>query len=184
MNSITGNIARINKTLQGGIDKVYLFPYVKYSRSQIVLSEQTLASFPATTVYEWAGINPTFNETTEIIGGDVAFNQTLSFDIPKMYEAQEVFKLVKQYYRAIYKDRLGNIRILGLYNGCDAQITQESGSGKSSLNGYKITLTAKEDNQAYYLADLSDFTVQTDNNYLLIGGCNYEFINGDNYILQ
>ena len=184
MSSISGNIERIKKTLQGGVNKVYLFPYVKYSRSQIVINEQTLVSFPSTTVYDWHSINPNFNETTEVIGGDVAWNQTLSLEIPKMYAANEVYKLVKQYYRAIYIDRLGNIRILGLYNGLDAQITQETGTDKASLNGYRITLTGKEDGQSKYLTDLSDFTISKDNNYEFINGCNYEFINGENYILQ
>ena len=179
MNSIDKGISRICKDLQGGIDKVYLFPYVKYSRSKIVLNDQTVTSFPAGIVYDWVGINPTFNETTSIMGGDVAWSQSLSFEIPKMYSAQQVYKLAKQYYRAIYVDRLGNIRILGLYNGLDSQITQESGSDKASLNGYKITMTGKEDNQAYYLADMSFFTllsrfterVQADGGIVESGDC-------------
>jgi len=158
MSSISQNIDRICKDLQGGIDKVYLFPYVKYSRSKIVLTDQVVTSFPLTNVYMWEGINPTFNETTEIVGGDVAWNQSLSFEIPKMYATQKIYMLVEQYYRAIYVDRLGNIRILGLYNGLDSQLTQESGSDKASLNGFRITMTGKEDNQAYYLANLNDFT--------------------------
>ena len=165
MNSITKDINRICKDLQGGIDKVYLFPYVKYSRSQIVINDQTVTSFPSSIVFDWVGINPTFNETTEIIGGDVAWSQSLSFEIPKMYAGQEVYKLVEQYYRAIYIDRLGNIRILGLYNGLDSQITQETGSDKASLNGYKITMNGKEDNQAYYLANLNGFTPSFDGTF-------------------
>ena len=157
MNSITKDINRICKDLQGGIDKVYLFPYVKYSRSQITTVEQTVTVFPASIVFDWVGINPTFNETTSIVGGDVAWSQSLSFEIPKMYATQEVFKLAEQYYRAIYIDKIGNIRILGLYNGLDSQITQESGSDKASLNGYKVTMTGKEDNQAYYLDNLNGF---------------------------
>tara|TARA_R110001632_G_scaffold48583_1_gene122401 strand:+ start:654 stop:1136 length:483 start_codon:yes stop_codon:yes gene_type:complete len=160
MSSIDTSISRICKDLQGGIDKVYLFPYVKYSRSQIVLVNQIVTSFPASNVFDWVVINPTFNETTSIEGGDVSWSQSLSFEIPKMYSTQQPYKLVEQYYRAIYVDRLGNIRILGLYNGLDSQITQESGSDKASLNGYKITMTGKEDNQAYYLANLNDFTIQ------------------------
>jgi hypothetical protein len=157
MNSITKDINRICKDLQGGIDKVYLFPYVKYSRSQITTVEQTVTVFPASILFDWVGINPTFNETTSIVGGDVAWSQSLSFEIPKMYATQEVFKLAEQYYRAIYIDKIGNIRILGLYNGLDSQITQESGSDKASLNGYKVTMTGKEDNQAYYLDNLNGF---------------------------
>jgi hypothetical protein len=184
MNSITKNIGRILKNLTGGVDKVYLFPYVKYSRSQIVLNDQTLSSFPSTDIYSWYGVNVTFSETTEVIGGDIGFNQTLSFEIPKMNSAQEIYKLVKQYYRAIYVDRLGNIRILGLYNGLDSQITQESGSDKASLNGYKISMTGKEDNQAYYLDDLNDFTLIDNNNYVFQDGCNYIFQDGNNFIFN
>ncbi len=157
MSSITKDINKICKDLQGGINKLYLLPYVKYSRSQIGTTDQNLTTFPSSLLFDWAGVNITFSETTEIVGGDVAWNQSLSFEIPKMYSTQEIYKLAKQYYRAIYIDRLGNIRILGLYNGLDSQITQESGSDKASLNGYKIVMTGKEDNQAYYLDNLNAF---------------------------
>ena len=182
MNSISGNIERLNKYLQGGINKIYLFPYVKYSRSQIVLDEQYLTSFPATIVYDWHGINPNFNESTEVVGGDIAFNQTLTFEIPRMYGASEVYKLVKQYYRAIYIDRIGNIRILGLYNGLDTTITQETGTDKASLNGYRITMTGREDNQAYYLSDLNGFTTHIEEeSYQFQNGECFEFQDGESY---
>jgi len=182
--SITENIARECKSLQGGIDKLYIFPYVKYSRSQITINDQIVTSFPSTTIYDWYGININFNENTEVIGGDIAWNQNLTFDILKTGSDKEIYKLPKQYYRAIFIDRIGNIRILGLFNGLDAQITEESGGDKSSLNGYKITFTGKEVQQALYLNDLSDFDIHTENDYLFQDGVSFEFEDGTNYIFN
>lgn len=181
--SLTSNILRPKKSLIGGINKLYLFPYVKYSRSQITIEGQSVVSFPITTIYQVEGVNLGYNETTEVEGGDVAFNQSLTVDVLKTNEGNELYTLLKQNFRAIYIDRIGNIRILGLYNGLETQYNNDTATDKAGFNGYKLTLSGRENNQAYYLANLEDFTIYTDNNYELINGCNYEFINGENYVL-
>lgn len=184
--SITGEIYKPKKILQGGVDKVYLFPFVKYSRSQIVLDEQFLATFPTTAIYNVYSSATNYSENTEIEGGDVAWNQNLTLEIPKTYVGSEVFKIIKQDYRAIYIDRLGNIRILGLYNGLECSITNETSQDKAGFNGYKLTFTGKENNQAYYLEDLEDvgFTINTINNFIFEDGCNFVFEDGENFIFE
>ena len=181
--SITGNIEKQLKNLQGGVDKVYLFPYVKYSRSQIVLDNQYLDSFPSTTIYNVHSFTVNYSENTEVEGGDIAWNQNFTIEIPKTDVGSEVYKFVKQDFRAVYIDRIGNIRILGLFNGLEAVVTNETGADKTGFNGYKVTFTGKEDNQAYYLRDLEDvgFTINDNNNYVFMDGCNYVFMDGANY---
>tara|TARA_R110000851_G_scaffold316151_2_gene479082 strand:+ start:401 stop:958 length:558 start_codon:yes stop_codon:yes gene_type:complete len=184
--SITGNIDKGSKSLYGGVSKVYLFPYTKYSRSQIVLDGQFLASFPSTTVFDWYSVASNYTETTSINSSNVEWGQSLTIEIPKTDASSEVYKLLKQDYRAIIIDRIGNIRILGLYNGLEAQVSNTTAQDYSGQNGYKITLTGKEDNQAYYLTDLEDtgFTIYDNNNYVFQDGCNYVFEDGTNFIFN
>ena len=186
MSSITGNVNRGLKNLYGGVNKVYLFPYTKHSRSQIVLDGQFLESFPTTTVFDWHSVSTNFTESTSISSSNVEWGQNLTIEIPKTGASSEVYKLVRQYYRAIIIDRIGNIRILGLYNGLEAQVSNTTAQDYSGQNGYKITFTGKEDNQAYYLSDLEDtgFTIYDNNNYIFQDGCNYVFQDGTNFIFN
>ena len=181
---LTTNIPRRTSMFQGGVERVYLFPWTKYTRSQITISGQYVTVFPATTIYYVHSNTTSYNESTEIEGGDIAWNQNLTLEIPKTEAISEIYKLVKQDYRAIYVDRLGNYRILGLWNGLEASITNETGSDKSSMNGYKLTFTGKENNQAYFIEDLAltGLTIYTFNNYIFQDGCNYVFQDGNNFI--
>ena len=158
---------RICKNLQGGIDAIYLFPFVKYSRSQIKTLGQKLVQFPTTFIYTYFSQVADFSESTNIERGNVTWTQTLNFELLKTYEGSEAYKLVNKDYRAIFIDRVGNIRILGLYNGCEATVTDTTGSDKSSANSYQITITAKEDNQAYYIDALDPmFPIDYEKNYI------------------
>ena len=158
---------RICKNLQGGIDAIYLFPFVKYSRSQIKTLGQKLFQFPTTFIYTYFSQVSDFSENTSIERGNVTWTQTLNFELLKTYEGSEAYKLVNKDYRAIFIDRVGNIRIIGLYNGCEATVTDTTGSDKSSANSYQITITAKEDNQAYYIDALDPmFPIDYEKNYI------------------
>tara|TARA_R110000803_G_scaffold15730_1_gene43369 strand:- start:30 stop:1304 length:1275 start_codon:yes stop_codon:yes gene_type:complete len=153
--SINTGVIRTCKTYQGGIDKVYLFPFVKYSRSQIETDGVYLNEFPVTEVFDFDVVNESYTESSNNDSGGVYYSQNLSFDIPVTTSQSEAYKLVKRDYRAIILDRVGNYRILGLYNGLEATLTNSTGSNKNSLNGYKITLKGKEENQAYFLTNFS-----------------------------
>jgi hypothetical protein len=158
---------RICKNLQGGIDAIYLFPFVKYSRSQIKTLGQKLVQFPTTFIYTYFSQVSDFSENTSLERGNVTWTQTLNFELLKTYEGSEAYKLVNKDYRAIFIDRVGNIRILGLYNGCEATVTDTTGGDKSSANSYQITITAKEDNQAYYIDALDPmFPIDYEKNYI------------------
>ncbi|MBV1952573.1 MAG: hypothetical protein KUG64_10330 [Cycloclasticus sp.] len=185
---ITTHILRGCKNLQGGVNKLYLFPYVKYSRSQITVVGQELTNFPSTIIYDWDSIVTNYSENTSIEGGGIAWGQNFTIQIPKTIVSSEVFKLVKKDYRAIYIDRIGNIRILGLYNGLEAQINNETGQNKPDFNGYKVTFTGKEDNQAYFIKDLgaAGFDIYTIYNFIFDNGLdNFVMDNEtDNFIMD
>jgi len=157
------------KDFQGGIDKVYLFPYVKYGVSDITFGgsskvnnpdAQNITSFPSTTIYEYEAVNITFTENATITNGGIEWSQDLSFTLPRSFETLNAFKLMYQDYSAIILDRNGNYRIIGLWNGGEVTINAGTGGEKNAMNGSTISLKAKEDNQAYFLNNFNtDFTI-------------------------
>ena len=157
------------KDFQGGIDKVYLFPYVKYGVSDITFGgsskvnnpdAQNITSFPSTTIYEYEAVNITFTENATITNGGIEWSQDLSFTLPRSFETLNAFKLMYQDYSAIILDRNGNYRIIGLWNGGEVTINAGTGGEKNAMNGSTISLKAKEDNQAYFLNNFTtDFTI-------------------------
>lgn len=180
--TLNDGVGRTKKYLQGGIDKLYLFPYVKYTRAAIYTLDNYLQAFPISLIFEFDVPNKNYQESTSNDKGGVFWNQDLSFDVPNTTPSRELNRLVKNDYRAIIKDRLGNYRILGLYNGLEASVTNETGVEKNSLNGYRIALKGKEQEQAYFLNDLSLFRQSEVENYLFEDGCNYIFEDETNYI--
>ena len=180
------------KDFQGGIDKLYLFPYVKYGVSDVFFGgfskgrnpdAQNITQFPQTTIYEYEAVNISYSENASVTGGGVEWSQDLSFTIPRSFVDLNVYKLMRQDYCAIILDRNGNYRIIGLWNGGEVTISAGTGGEKSAMNGSTITLKAREDNQAYFLSNFNaDFTIFNNEsvNYLefYVTGNSFEITTG------
>jgi hypothetical protein len=180
------------KDFQGGIDKVYLFPYVKYGVADITFggfskgqnpNAQNITSFPNTTIYEYEAVNISYTENATITSGGIEWAQDLSFTLPRSFEALNAFKLMYQDYCAIILDRNGNYRIIGLWNGGEVTINAGTGGEKNAMNGSTISLKAREDNQAYFLNNFDrDFTIFNNDtiNYLdfYVTGTDFEITTG------
>ena len=175
--TITKNIDRPCKDLQGGIARVVLFPYEKYTRSQITIVGQEIQTFPTVTVFSVYSVGANFTETTQVDGGAVSWKQNFTIDIPKSSVDSEVYRFVNKRYRAMFIDRNNNVRMLGLYNGLEASITEETGSDKGSFSGNRVTFEGQEDRQAQYYP--SFFL-----NYGFEDGSNYIFQDFNNYIFN
>lgn len=190
MDSLTGNLGKLKKHNTGGVDKVYLFPFVNYGYSQIKVLDQKLTVFPPTIAYDYYSTGTSYSENDEIEGGDIAWNQSFNLKFPITKPLSEIHKLLKQEYRAVFVDRLGNIRILGLYNGLTASVTNETGTSKSEMNGYSVSFKGKEDNQAYFIDDLTLTGIEiydpllNVNNFIFDECLNYIFEDGQNYIFN
>lgn len=167
--SIQSGYTESCKDFQGGIDKLYLFPYVKYGVSDITFGggsnvnnpdAQNITSFPSTTIYEYEAVNISYTESAKITGGGIEWSQDLSFTLPRSFEALNAFKLMYQDYCAIFLDRNGNYRLIGVWNGGEVTVNAATGGEKSGMNGSTVTLKAREDNQAYFLDNFAtDFPV-------------------------
>jgi hypothetical protein len=158
------------KDLQGGVKKVWLFPFVKYSRSQITVLNELLIKFPDSTLYEFQcigdiGITQAMNENE---GGKY---YDTSFDI-QIDNHIEIMRFLNFDFRAVILDRAGNYRLLGLWNGirCNS-INKVSGSNKSDFNGFKLSFDGQEISEAPYFYDLDlilgDYLLQENGDYLL-----------------
>tara|TARA_R110000765_G_scaffold47987_1_gene98366 strand:- start:55 stop:924 length:870 start_codon:yes stop_codon:yes gene_type:complete len=157
---ITKAVGRPSFDRQGGISKLYLFAYVKYSRSLNTVQDQQVITFPATVVYEFEAENMSFSQSTSLKDGGVAWNQKLSFTLTQSDKDSEVYKLANKDYSAIILDRNGDYRFIGMRNGGEVTVQTTTGTGKGEMNGYSVTLTASESNQAYYVPTFDSlFTV-------------------------
>jgi len=158
VSTITSGYNRKCKDNLGGVDEIYLFPFVNYSRSQINVSENILVTFPTTTIYKfYSNGSPNANESQEQDDGGKYYNQTLALELQGANESENISKLLRKDYRLIFRDRNGLYRIFGLYNGLEAgTLNYDTGSGKSDFNGFKIDFSGKEEYQSFFINDLEE----------------------------
>lgn len=156
--TVESGYTRKCKNSLGGISEIYLFPFVKYSRSQILVNGNILTTFPSTTIYKfYANGNPTPNENQETDAGGKFFNQSIGLDLQYKDDAFQLSKLLNKDYRLIFKDRNGLYRIFGLYTGLEAgQLNYTTGNSKSDLNGFKIDFSGKEEKGSFFINNLED----------------------------
>jgi hypothetical protein len=173
-------LAGINRKCRdsiAGVSEIYLFKYYDYSRSQIIIEDNFLVTFPTTKIYKFE-VTPdsTANEQQEQNEGGKFFNQSIGLSF-RSSELLEIEKLIDLDYRIIFRDRNGLYRIFGLYNGMQGgAIGYNTGSGKSDFNGLKIDFNGLEEKQSFFIANLQDAGFELDNAFLLQE-------NGD-YLLQ
>ena len=156
---LTRGFGRNCKTGLGGLKRVYLFPFVKRARRDVVLEGQTLQkliTYPETIIYpfELEG-NYAFTQTPVTQNGNISWQQKLDLNFQKIYANTELEKLLKKDYQAIVETRAGKFIILGLFNGGTfTRLAQVTGDSKTSFNGYQLSYEAIERNQAYFIDDL------------------------------
>lgn len=51
----------------------------------------------------------------------------------------------------IFEDYNGNFRLFGSENGCEINVTSNSGTAMEDLNGYNLEIVSKEKNMAYFV---------------------------------
>ena len=174
----------------GGVRKVWLCKYVKHSRSQIITDGNILVLFPDTFIYSFHSVEASnASETMDQNEGGKFFNQSISLSFQGA-DPKEIELLQNIDFRILYLDNNGIYKVFGLHNGMEAgAIIYETGTSKSSLNGFKITFTGKEKEEAVFVEDLStvgfiEEGVTTEHNLLLQNGDFFMLENNDNLILQ
>lgn len=147
------------KDSNGGARVLYAFPYVKHSRTQIKVVDNTIVSFPKTDIYDLNATNVDFNEDVSSEAGGFQSLQSLSYELIKINKSDELSDFVYLEWRFIVEDNNGLFRMLGLYNGITGGYLKQLGLGKSDFNGFKFTFETKESKEAPFLDNLDLFNV-------------------------
>ena len=192
MSSITkGRTEPCNDNI-GGILNVYLFDFVNYRNFQIVTSENTLVTYPATTVfkYELRADGNSFNSDLQESDEGNSYLQSVSLILKVLRTNHyEVTSLINKRIGCIIESRLGHFYIMGLRNGCVVKsINAQTGGARTDFNGYNIDLEGKEVNDLFYIDDLSStgFTIGGGETFFILQE-NGDFIlqeNGDKIIQE
>lgn len=182
---ITQNRGVQCKNKLGGLDIIYIFPYVKYPKSQIVRDGLVLTSFPSTFVYSFAIASGEYSENSEIEGGSSFMNQSLTCTMTYLNEDNEWKKLLDKDHCVIAKDNNGKYRLMGVCNGVETDYQATTGGEKASFQGWTFNFKAKEIDQALYFDNLEDagfLQVGVDYNFIFQDGDNFIFQDADNFI--
>lgn len=143
----------------GGNPELYLFPFVKYGRSEIKYTDNYITMFPYSVIYKLESPITTFNENIEEIAGGVEFGQNLTYQLNKILDTDDYSSLAKADFRAITKDNNGFYRMIGTHNGLITKYTKETGGNRPDYNGFKFTSEGKEERTAGYLENLNGFDI-------------------------
>ena len=158
VSTVTQGYNRKCKDSLGGISKLWLFPYVKYSRSQIIIDGNILETFPNTTIYRFNFVsNPSPTENQAEDDGGKYYDLGISFDLQGLNGSANIEKLLYKDYRFIIQDRNGLFRIFGLYNGVEcSSLTSNTGSSKTDLNGFNLSFEGKEEKGSFFINNLEE----------------------------
>lgn len=186
MIAVASGRGRKCKANVSGVDVIYLFPFVKYSRSQIVRDQLTLVSFPETTIFKFEGVNLSFTESQTTEDGGKFYSQNLTADFIGIEINTNLVKLIDKDYRVIIKDNNGIFRLLGAYNGVLTEFNSTTGGAQPEFSGYSLTFEGQEREQALYIDDLEDagFTPTTEGFLLLEDGAFLLLERNENIILE
>ena len=161
--SLSAFVDSRRKQLQGGLDKIWILPYVEYSRRDFTIVKNVLKLYPNTTAYQYDVNTSSYEQTLEEDPrAGLYYRQKLSFTISGVQNSSELWKLTRKRFRVIVKDRLGTYRMLGLFNGVETTSKTSTGANKTDMNGYSMECDAMESDDISYMAEacfLRDITV-------------------------
>lgn len=168
------------KNSSGGNSEFYVFPFIKYNRSQITVINNILTVFPYNVIYDLNSNNISFKEDIDEEDGGVSYTQTTSSRFPKIQSKDDYKILSQQDYRVITKDNNGNYRLIGLRNGMKGKFSKDTGVNRSDFNGFDVSFDNKEENTAPFLNDLSLFNIMPIEGLLIEDGNNNIIEDGNN----
>lgn len=148
----------------GGIRKIFLFPFVEYSHTQILGTRgEDVTTFPATDIYEFAITGGSMIEDSQNEPEGLSYNQNVSFTLKKQDfdTTRELFQISQYDIRYIVEFNTGEHKIGGLFNGASLSFDTDSGGAKNTFNGYNVKLESKEEWQSAFIDDLggAGFTI-------------------------
>ena len=180
---ITQGRVRGCKNTIGGIKSIYLAPYFKVLRSEVIYDGVTITQFPETVFYKFE-IAPSdaFTQTQTESEGGKYYEVSLSVNFNKisLFDNNNLQKLLRKDYFLIVEDNNFNFFLLGFRNG----ITAESLRVKTTQ--YTIDFTGQEENIAPFVTGImgTDIIIFDGDNKVFQDGNNFIFEDNNNYIFQ
>ena len=174
--SLTSGKSRGCKDGLGGVNKIYLFKYVKYAKSLIVTDDLLLTSFPNTDIYEFYVDNEAnFSNRGDENEGGKFYNENIDLEFVGINLYNEFREFLKYDFRMIILDNNGVYRLLGAYNGLKSeQLSQVTGNSKSDFSGYRVSFEGMELQPSLFINDLSALGFNIiENNFLLLENGEY-----------
>lgn len=168
----------------GGLRNIYLAPYKKALRSEIVYDGVSITQFPQTFVYKFELVaSDVFTQDgTEEAGGKF-YNQSLEVTFNKItaFDNLQFQKLLRKDYFLVCEDRNGNFFLLGFRNGIIAERLD-----KGTDQQYKIAFSGMEEELAPFCDDImnTDIIIVTGENKIFQDEDNFIFEDDYNYIFQ
>ena len=166
MSVVLENYERKCKLTQGRVKRAYIFPYIKYSRSQIKDFEMSLVEFPTTTIYQF-DVEGSYNQNSSVEQGSFFFDQTVTLQLSEVYDVLDIHKFLKVDYRIIVETYNHQLIIFGVRNGLTARVTNQTGTSKNEFNGFTLNFTGKEEKSALLISSLEDlgFIINPENGF-------------------
>ena len=148
----------------GGIDWVGIKTYESYDHTEVTITDGVITSITGKpNFYIWQTENANLTETINNEEDGIYYSQNLTFTLLKqdLLTTKELDSIKDLFFHVIVKLKNGIYKFLGLFNGCSIDnIELTSGSGKSDLNGYNVTMSGEEFDFSYDIKE-SFFTTTT-----------------------
>lgn len=183
MELLSANRKRKCKNSLGGLKNVYLAPYRKVSRSEIVYDGTSLTEFPETYMYKFELMpGHVFEQTqSENEGGKYYDVQlTINFNKITLFDNLQFQKMLLKDYFVVIEDNNGDYYLLGFRNGATAD------SLKKTITQYTIEFTGQEEEYAPLVNDIIgiDLIIADGENYIFQDDTDFIFQDDTNYIFQ
>lgn len=182
--NITNGRDKQCKNAIGGIKSVYLAPYKKVSRSEMVYNGVELSDFPQTFIYKFkmtGGVS--FIQSQQDSDGGKSFSQSISLNFSKLsiFDNLNFTKLLKKDYFIVVQDNNDNFFLMGFKNGLECDKVDSS-----TIQTYSISFNGQEQDFAPFCNNLiNDSLIIVDGyDYIFQDNTNYIFQNDTNYIFQ
>lgn len=144
---------------RGGNTELYIFPFIKYSLSEIEYTGNYLTKFPYSAIFKLDSPVTSFNQPVTSEDGGTTFAQNVTFQLNKILDTDDYKNFVDFDWRIIVKDGNGFYRMIGVETGVKGSYTEETGGYAPEYNGFKFTFETKEERTAAFLENLEGFDI-------------------------
>lgn len=150
------NYAQQCKDTLGGCKRLHLLKYVYYNDIELRSTGEKLTTFPESYVYTY-DIECNYTQTTQEEAGNVAFQQQITANFPKLYDIINPNDFTKIEFRAIIETNNGDLLLFGAENGLKCSLSNATGTTKSEFNGFTLTFEGLENKTALLIEDFDAF---------------------------